>query len=270
MTLHSLAMRTELLTLSGISHLTQQDGYKVQSTPDEPDFWMGNQLILTDAILSATKGFDLFETHFPDAQHRSIVWDVPNLDPTKITGVAETGCALEGFDTLSLKGSLRDASIPSGIILRPLKGPQDWAKAQAIQSEIGIEDGRDLATYVPYLERRNAGRRVQIAKGLGQWFGAFDGDRLVAQMGMFHDDTVARYQSVETSVSHRKRGICSALLRHCALWALGRAPNARVVIVAEADSDAGRLYRSMGFAHAETIYGVVRAGDQAGLSEAVT
>lgn len=117
-----------------------------------------------------------------------------------------------------------------------------------------------LASYAPYLARRNAGRRAQIAKGLGQWFGAFDGDRIVASMGMFHDDRIARYQSVETRATHRKRGICSALLRHCALWALGRAPNADVVIVAEPDTDAGRLYRRMGFSHAETIYGMLRDG----------
>jgi hypothetical protein len=30
--------------------------------------------------------------------------------------------------------------------------------------------------------------------------------------------------------------------------------------VAEADTDAGRLYRKVGFAHAETIYGIVRDG----------
>lgn len=268
--LKSLAMRTELLTLSGISHLTQQDGYVVQSTPSEPDFWMGNQLILSDAILSASDGFALFETHFPDARHRSIVWDIPNLDPARVVDLAKTGCEIEGFDTLKLKGPLRDAQTPDGIVLRPLDGPEDWAKAQSLQTEIGIEDGRDAVTYVPYLARRNAGRREQIAKGIGQWFGAFDGDQLVAQMGMFHDDTVARYQSVETAASHRKRGICSALLRHCALWALDRSPNADVVIVAEADADAGRLYRKMGFGFAEVIYGVVRAGDQAGLSEAVT
>lgn len=270
MTLQSLTMRTELLTLSGISHLTQHDGYVVQFTPSEPDFWMGNQLILSDKILSATTGFALFETHFPDARHRSIVWDIPNLDPNRIMDVARTGCEIEGFDALRLAGDLRDAPPPDGIVIRPLDGANDWAKAQALQTVTGIEDGRDAVTYVPYLERRNAGRREQIAKGIGQWFGAFDGDRIVAQMGMFHDDTVARYQSVETAASHRRRGICSALLRHCALWALDRAPNAEVVIVAKADSDAGRLYRKMGFVHVEIIYGVVRAGDQAGLSDAVT
>ncbi len=260
MSLTSLTMRSELLTLAGISHLTQHDGYCVQSTPTEPDFWMGNQLILSDKILSTPDAFAIFEQHFPDATHRSVVWDVPNLDTAKISGVADLGCKLDGFDAMTLQGDLRDVPTPDGIVFRAVETAQDWAKAEHLQAEIGIEEGRNPVTHGPYLARRNAGRREQIAKGIGQWFGAFDGEDIVAQMGMFHDDSIARYQSVETKATHRKRGICSALLRHTALWALGRAPDATVVIVAEADSAAGRLYRHMGFAHAETLYGVVRDG----------
>lgn len=89
-------------------------------------------------------------------------------------------------------------------------------------------------------------------------FGAFYGDELVAQMGIFHDAQIARYQSVETRVTHRRRGVCSALLRHAAQWALRRAQ--QTVVVAEADSDAGRLYRRMGFSPTETLYGVIGDG----------
>ncbi|WP_044037563.1 GNAT family N-acetyltransferase [Octadecabacter arcticus] len=94
----------------------------------------------------------------------------------------------------------------------------DWTKAEALQAEVGLEDGRDPKFYGPYLARRNAGRRDQITKGISQWFGAFDGYRIVAQLGMFHDDSIARYQYVETRATHRRRGICSALLR----WAVRR------------------------------------------------
>ncbi|PVA07686.1 GNAT family N-acetyltransferase [Thalassorhabdomicrobium marinisediminis] len=258
--LRSLAMRSELLTLSGISHLTQQDGYLVQATPSEPDFWMGNQIILSDTDRNGAEAIALFERHFPQASHRAIVWDIPGLDPTSLRGRDALGAPLEGFDTMTLQGPLRDAPVPKGITLRPVVSEEDWRKAEALQAEIGQEEGRDPVSHAPYLARRNAGRRDQIAKGLGAWFGALDGDRIVAQMGMFHDAGIARYQAVETRASHRRRGICSALLRHAALWALQRAPDATVVIVAEADSDAGRLYRRMGFDHAETIYGVVRDG----------
>jgi len=260
MSLRSLAMRSELLTLSGISHLTQHDGYLVQSTPTDPDFWMGNQLILSETRLSGPDAFSLFEHHFPNATHCSVVWDIPDLDPSSLRDVERADGSFDGFDTMMLQGRLQDAAVPTGITLRTLSGPDDWARAEDLQEEVGLEEGREPATYRPYLARRNKGRRGQIEKGLGQWFGAFEGQNLVAQMGMFHDTTIARYQSVETKASHRNRGICSAMLRHAALWTLGRAPNAKIVIVAGSDTDAGRLYRKMGFEHAETIYGLLRSG----------
>ena len=81
MSLRSLAMRSELLTLLGISHLTEHDSYLVQSTPTESNFWMGNQLIMLDVLLSAPEKVETFEKHFPDASHRSVGWYIPNLDP---------------------------------------------------------------------------------------------------------------------------------------------------------------------------------------------
>jgi hypothetical protein len=118
MSLRSLAMRSELLTLSGISHLTEHDGYFVQSTPTEPDFWMGNQLIMSDVILSAPETFSIFEKHFPDASNRSVVWDIPNLDPLKLRGVGDLGYTLDVFDRMTLQGSLPDAVMPDGVSVR--------------------------------------------------------------------------------------------------------------------------------------------------------
>lgn len=258
--LRSLTMRSELLTLSGVSHLEPGEGYVVQRTPSEPDFWFGNQLILPDAQRTPSETFALFETHFPDASHRAVVWDNPDMKRDDISDFEALGAKIEAVDALSLQGPLRQVPTPAGISLRALEQEADWAQALELAVEIGIEEGYDLPTHEPYLAGRIANRRASIARGLGQWFGAFDGDVLVAQMGMFHDVQVARYQAVETRMSHRKRGICSALLRHAALWAVDRAPDVQVVIVAEEGSAAGRLYRSMGFAHAETIFGVMKPG----------
>jgi GNAT superfamily N-acetyltransferase len=144
--------------------------------------------------------------------------------------------------------------------MRALLGESDWARSHMLQIEIAREDGEDEIGFEIYLARRNVGRQTQIAKGLGQWFGAFDGEQLVAQMGIFHDDATARCQAVATRFTHRRRGICAALLRHVALWALGRAPDAQVVIVADVGSDAGRLYRRMGFAPVETVFGILKGG----------
>lgn len=117
---------------------------------------------------------------------------------------------------------------------------------------------RPSAVWTTIFARKTNARQVQIAKGLGQWFGAFDGDRLVGDMGIFHDEKLMRYQSVQTHEDYRRRGICSSLLCASLDWAKARAPDALPVIVAHADSDAGRLYRRAGFELAETTMSVYR------------
>ena len=262
MRLTSLTVSSEVLTLSGISQLTQHDGYCVQATPSEPVYWMGNQLILQRQDFEYDDLMGLFAAHFPDAEHRCFVWDVPGMTRQSVPAeFADNEFQSEDVDALMLGDTLRVVDVPEGIVIRPLQSDTDWAAALALQIEITIEEGHDKTGYRTYLEGRNQSRRVQIAKGLGQWFGAFEGDLLVCQMGMFHNTQVARYQSVETRKTHRRRGICSALLSYAAHWALDRAPDAKVVIVAEMESDAGRLYRSMGFEHVETIHGVMRGPD---------
>lgn len=138
--LQSLAMRSELLTLSGISNLTAHGNYFVQSTPTEPDFWMGNQLILSDVSRDAEQTFALFCDHFPDATHRSIVWDLPNIDPKTLPDCAALGCEMDGFDTMTLQGPLREVAVPDGITLRPVVTNEDWTKVEQLQAEVGIEE----------------------------------------------------------------------------------------------------------------------------------
>ena len=260
MKLRSLEMSSQLLTMTGISHVEWFDDYGVQRTPSEPDFWYGNQLILQSNTRSAVELFDLFEHHFPMMPHRAMVWDMPELKAGDLPDFRALGATVDSCDALTLQGDLVEMPTPDGICLRPLTTDTDWSLLLDLMHEVGIEEGFPADTHRPFLIRRNANRRQLIAQGLGMWFGAFDGDELVGHMGMFNDDHVARYQNVETKITHRRRGICSAMLSHAAHWALDRAPQAEVIIVAEADSDAGRLYRKMGFAPAERIHSLLKAG----------
>lgn len=253
-------MRSELLTLTGISRVEWFDDYAVQSTPTEPDFWRGNQLILQTNTRSANDVFALFERHFPHAQHRTVVWDMPEVDAKDLPDFAALGGVVDSTDALTLQRPLGDAPTPDGMVIRQIADDADWMQVLDVMDEVGIEEGYPAGTHRPFLVKRNRNRRVLISQGLGAWFGAFDGNRLVAHMGMFHDRSIARYQCVETRMTHRRRGLCAAMLRHVALWVLGRAPEATVTIVAEADSAAGRLYRRMGFDHAETIHCVAKPG----------
>ncbi|MEJ6404301.1 GNAT family N-acetyltransferase [Yoonia sp. 2307UL14-13] len=259
MTYRSLALASDAVTMQGLSTFEDHGDHIVQRTRAEPDYWHGNIVIMKDCR-NPLADVGHFARHFPDATHHVTVWDIPNLDPAPIAAVLKPqGFDIDTFDVLALNGPLSDAAMPSGIILRELNH-NDWPALTDLQIEVSREDGYDPASHRPYLERRNIARQRQIAEGLGTWFGAFDGDLIVGSMGLFHDTSIARYQAVETRASHRRRGICAALLSHSHQWLHPRAPQATTIIVAEADSNAGRLYRRAGFTLAETLVEATKPG----------
>jgi GNAT superfamily N-acetyltransferase len=257
--MNALEFTTDLLVQTGQYRLETHEDRYVQTTPDEPNFWFGNRVIFRTVLDDAKAHLDQFHADLPKARHVCISWDIPGLDRAQMAAMFdETGLTVEEADVLTLTGPLRRSAAPAGVTIRPFQTPSDWHQSEAIAKVHHIEDGLPEAGLDTYLAGHSATRRTLIAQGLGQWFGAFKGDTLVGDMGVFHDQRLIRYQSVQTHKDHRRQGICAALLCACLDWAISRAPDALPVIVANADSDAGRLYRRAGFALAETTISAYR------------
>jgi GNAT superfamily N-acetyltransferase len=122
------------------------------------------------------------------------------------------------------------------------------------------EPEHDETDYRLFKERQMSGYRAMSAAGLGEWFGAFADEEMLADLGIFHDGQLARYQSVETHPDHRRRGIAGNLVYHAGQYALTRFRVETLVIVAEHESAASRLYSSLAFEPRELQVGLELAG----------
>ena len=137
--------------------------------------------------------------------------------------------------------------------VRPL-APAEIAATADLAWVIG--DRHDEA-YRQFLQRRAAWQHALVARGAATFWGALDGDRLVASLGLVPVSGVARYQDVQTLPSHRRRGLAGALLAAAARHALAAGAE-RVVIVAEPDSEASRVYERVGFRTVERTASALR------------
>lgn len=255
----ALEFATDVMVQQGDIHLTHHADRMVQETPDQPNFWFGNRVIYSAPPDSAARLMAQFQNDLPGARHICFGWDIPNLPHDVVKGVFQaTDLMVESADTLVLSGPLIGKPVPEGVQIRPFETPNDWLQREAIAKAEFLKDGTPEKGLDAFLRGSSTQRRRQISKGLGQWFGAFVGGALVADMGIFHDEDLIRYQSVQTHENHRRKGMCSALLQVSLNWALTRAPNARPVIVADSNSDAGRLYRNAGFRLFETTISAYR------------
>ena len=105
------------------------------------------------------------------------------------------------------------------------------------------------------------GDRIKLTKndspstedGQGQWFGAFLGDRLVSSMGLIRaGEGLARFQEVLTHPDARGRGLAGTLVHHVSRFGFDELGVETLVMVADPDYLAIRIYRSVGFEDTET------------------
>lgn len=261
--MRSLGLATDLLALEGVSRVERHSDRLVVRTPDQPDFWSGNMVIFLGPPGEPEDEEARFRTDFPEATHLHIDWDWPDLDPEPLRALwAVRGAEVEMDDVLAREGPPPPRPVPEGYSLRELDPDRDrdWDESLRVALAVGTGEGYDEASHRPYLHRRIEGRRRQAAQGRLRWWGAFRGEELAAQMGLVEGEVdgrhLGRFQAVEAHPDHRRRGLCASLLAH--VGAAARAPV--LVIVAEAEGEAGRIYRRAGFAPVERLVSVQRRG----------
>ncbi|WP_037603488.1 GNAT family N-acetyltransferase [Streptacidiphilus rugosus] len=261
MTIESLGFRTDvsLLELAG-SVVTDHGTHLVVRTPANPGFYWGNFLLLGAPPRpgDAARWSALFAAEFPDARHRAFGVDGVSGDAGDSAERAALGVTAEITTVLTARGLLPSTAGPHADI-RALSGDDDWRQALELDYACyGLpsdDNGRRFA------ERRVAGYRGLCEAGHGSWIGAFVDGRLRAGAGLFATGPeLARFQNVETHPDFRRRGLAAAVLRHAARHALPAAADRTLVIVADPDDDAIRLYRALGFADAERQVQLQRAG----------
>jgi GNAT superfamily N-acetyltransferase len=267
---HSLGFRTDLMLrrLEG-AEITDHGEYLVVRSPANPSFWWGNFLLLPEAALSDAGGdaggrdrvatwIARFARAFPGAGHVALGIDTPSAgqDPADFLAV--------GFDlernTVLATGAVREPPHPNRTAsIRPLASDDDWHQSLELRLACSLAEderfsGRD------FLERRTSQARTLAQAGHGTWFGAFTGDRLAAQLGVFSDGAgIARYQGVETHPLARRQGLAGTLVWRAGAYALAALGARTLVIVADPGYSAIRVYRAAGFADREVQLSLQRA-----------
>jgi ribosomal protein S18 acetylase RimI-like enzyme len=250
-----LDLKTDLMFARFDSELRDQGAYVVVRTPANPTFHWGNFLIFPSAPMrdDAARWNDSFLRefgHYPTLSHRAYSWDAGRVAPEVEAEFAARGVKLELNRVLTLstiEELVRPAKFALDVDVRALRSDEDWKAA--IENQIACRsEGFRREEYEPFKRRQFARYRKMVEAGRGQWFAAFAGGRLVADLGLFREDGVGRFQSVGTHPEFRRRGICGRLVHDVARIGLAEWNLETLVMVAADDYHAARVYESVGFA----------------------
>lgn len=242
--------------------ITDRGTYTTVYTVSNPSYYYGNFLIFAAPPKSGefTKWMSLFHQEFADDDavgHHTFQWQSGKADAAAIKEFTDQGFTYDNVSVLTATGTHIDREPPNGMTYRKLETDTDWLAAKESQIAAGFPS-IPTADYRIYKEAQFANYRDMADAGLGGWFGAFKGDELVANMGLFFDQTIGRFQSVETLKAHRRQGICSALVQYVSQWGFAHRPGVTLMIHADHDDIPSRLYQSLGYREVEVLESVFR------------
>jgi ribosomal protein S18 acetylase RimI-like enzyme len=251
MSVRSLGYRTDLMLRRMVGGVVEErDGYRVVRTETNPTFYWGNFLLFAAAPEPGEpqRWLSAFRAEFPHATHVAI--GVDGVDGA--LGAADEMRALGLADDVSVVLTAAELT-PSrqrdpGLDLRVPRDDGEWA--QTVDFRIAVDED-DSARHRTFVERRAREFRSLTAAGHGVYVAAFVDGVARAGLGLFAEDGLARFQSVETHPDFRGRGLASTLLVEAARLVRAEHPVDCFVIVADPAYHAIDIYRRLGFSDTE-------------------
>lgn len=255
---HSLGYLTDLFLMRARGSIEDHGDHLVVRSPEEPTYYCGNYLLYAAAPVVGdferwTADFRRAFRDVPEVRHMTFGWDDASgsaVDARVLAQFTDARFAFEDNVVLAAGEVLPPPHDCAGVELRELATDADWKAALTCQIECQPDD-TELAHHLPFVTKRVVAQRALVSTGLGRWFGAFFEGELAGHMGLFVENGLGRFQDVETRPGFRRRGVCAALVHHAATVALESLGAQQLVLVADPDDDAIRVYRSVGFRDVE-------------------
>ncbi len=263
--IESLGFRTDIALLRrGGSTVEVLGDHVVVRSPHNPTFWWGNFLLLavpppadeTDRWLAR------FAAAFPGSAHVAIGVDGTGRRAGDLGAFVDRGFSVEASTVMTATAVHPPPRPNTEATYRLFASDDDWAQSIELEMTL-IDEESDPDSHREFLQRRAATYRALTHAGHGGWFGAFLGDRLVSHLGLLTAGPgLARFQTVATHPDARGRGLAGTLVHHVGGYGLGELGARTLVMVADPEYLAIRVYRSVGFTGTETQLGAERAPDR--------
>jgi ribosomal protein S18 acetylase RimI-like enzyme len=245
----SLGFRTDLTLLQFAgSEVEDRGSHLVVRTRENPSYFWGNFVLLKrpPAPGSGRDWLALFTREFPAAQHRAFGVDVDRGGAEDLTALVEAGPQPQVSTVLTARAVSAPVHPNRAVEIRPLRSSHDWT--QRVDLTAAVNSHLPMAPFREFATRKADAERRLVEDGHGTWLGAFAAGRLVGSLGVFGvGDGLGRFQSVETHPDARRRGVAGTLVHAASRHALETMGLRTLVMVADPQSSAIRIYRSLGF-----------------------
>ena len=206
MNLKSLGLRTDLIFDRFQGEVRDHGDFIAVRTPVHPEYLWGHRLILPSAPTNGD--FDrwcaLYDHTIGQMGFKVFTWDDVSGYPGDIALFLDAGFKFQRHTVLTATTVITPPHLSDAFTIRPLSVAGDWDQYADVHY---FEDPRftpeELRAFT--IGQRDE-MRAMVDAGLGRRFGAFQGDRLLAELGIYWDGEIARFNTVATRVEARRQG----------------------------------------------------------------
>ncbi|MCJ7433688.1 MAG: GNAT family N-acetyltransferase [Anaerolineales bacterium] len=260
MEVQSLGYRTDLIFPEFDGQIIDRGDYLVILTPSNPTFYWGNFLLFPNP--PDRDDLNNWKTIFTreiksqlNAEHWAFGWDTVEGQLGEVQPFLDEGFNLNQSVVLAAQRVKIPPKYNQEVLVRPIT--EDWEWEKAIQNQVACRQaGHSLESFQVFKRDQMARYRQMTRAGLGSWFGAFLEKQLVAELGVFATGEVGRFQQVGTHPDFRRRGICGALVYQASCHAFEHMGVDTLVMVADENYHAAKIYETIGFMPKERQVGV--------------
>jgi ribosomal protein S18 acetylase RimI-like enzyme len=248
----SPGLLTEMIFHRFSGEIIDRGTHIIVRTPSNQGFFFGNLALFFEAPKpgSLSKWREIFRKEFhdlPNVKHVTFLWDSPKEGVGDVSELQAAGFKIDFSLVLTARSVHPAPKFNRDITVRPIKTDAEWL--EVIEAQIHSKASEyGEASYREFKERQMAQYRAMSERNLGHWFGAFMNGKLVGDLGLFRNGATGRFQSVETSPEFRRQGICGRLVYEAAQFGFQNMGLTELVMVADENYHAAKIYESVGFA----------------------
>lgn len=259
MELRSLGYKSQLIFTDFDGKAEDRGDHWAIHTLSDPNFFWGNLLIFDrpPKVGDFVSWTDQFKKEFtnPSIYHITLAWDSSTGEVGDVSEFLENGFRLESTVVLSASEVVRPPKYNEHLKVRKLKTDDDWERMIEIQLASAHEH-LSLAEWESFYRRQAERFKRMEESGFGHWYGAFFERKLVGGLGIFHRNGIGRFQTVSTDPEYQRQGVCQTLVYHTSQEILRSGQVRDLVMCADPDYHAIKIYEMVGFKRQLTEHGV--------------
>jgi hypothetical protein len=255
----SLGYRSEQIFTNFDGKVEVREDYFVIRTLTNPNFFWGNLLLFNrpPKLGDFETWLNLFKKEFPDpcVYHVTVAWDTPNGEVGDPSEFIAQGFELECNAVLTAQSVRKPPKYNNQLFVRALANDGDWD--QMVNLQVASADNHlPREEWLKFYVSQSLRYKAMSKAGLGDWYGGFIDGKLVAGLGLFYQNGIGRFQQVCTDPNYRRQGICGTLVYQTSLLTLKYYGVRDLVMCADPDYFALKIYESVGFQQTNIDYGL--------------